>query len=252
MSGAALLITGSSGIAEATALLAAQRGYRIFLASKDGGQCNALCGRIPGAGWHAADLSREQEAESSFQAALTHCGRIDALFNIAGVSGRAFGDGPVHECSAEGWDLTVGNNLRSAFLMCRAAIRYWIAAGTGGAILNTSSVLASAPAPRHFATHAYAASKGALESLTVAMAATYARHGIRVNAVAPGLVRTPMTTRAQSDPDILAFVRSKQPLSDGILEASDIARAALFLLSDEARHITGQILPIDGGWRVTG
>ena len=215
-------------------------------------QCRDLSARIPGSAWLAADLCSEPGAEAAFQAALAHCGRLDALFNIAGISGRGFGDGPVHECTAEGWDTTVGNNLRSTFLICRAAIRHWIAAETGGAILNTSSVLASSPAPRHFATHAYAASKGALESLTLAMAATYAPHRIRVNAVAPGLVRTPMTTRAQSDAEILEYVRAKQPLSGGILEASEIARAALFLLSDESRYVTGQVLAVDGGWSVTG
>ena len=109
---------------------------------------------------------------------------------------------------------------------------------------------AMSPEPEHFATHAYAASKGAVIALTTAMASYYFRHGIRVNAIAPGLVRTPMSARAQGDSALLAFMAGKQSLSGGMLEPDDIADAALFLLSDRARHITGVVLTVDGGWAV--
>ncbi len=177
-------------------------------------------------------------------------GCIDALFNVAGISGRRFGDGPLHECSLEGWQATMDNNARTTFLMSRAVLRRWMRDGTSGAILNMASVLAFSPEPHHFATHAYAASKGAILSLTTAMASYYAPHGIRVNAIAPGLVRTPMTARAQTDEAILRFVADKQPLSSGILEVADVAEAALFLLSERSRHITGTVLTVDGGWSV--
>ncbi len=235
-----LLISGSTGIAAATARLAAERGDVPFLAALE-----------PPAD-HIADLCDERAAAAAAAACLDRHGRIDALFNVAGVSGRRFGDGPVHECSSDGWDLTFSRNLRPAFLLSREVLRHWLAAGVGGTILHMSSASARSPEPQHFATHAYAAAKGALLSLTQSMASYYAPHGIRVNAIAPGLVRTPMSARAQSSSEILQFITHKQPLSKGILDAEDVARAALFLLGEESRHITGEILTIDGGWSVTG
>ena len=111
-------------------------------------------------------------------------------------------------------------------------------------------VLAEAPEPRHFDTHAYAAAKGAVASMTRSMASYYAPHKIRVNAIAPGLVRTPASERGS--PELLEFLSRKQPLTAGLVEPDDVARAALFLLGGEARPITGEVLTIDGGWNVTG
>jgi NAD(P)-dependent dehydrogenase (short-subunit alcohol dehydrogenase family) len=135
--------------------------------------------------------------------------------------------------------------------MSRAVLRHWMERHSGGSILNMASVVAKSPEPKHFATHAYATGKGAVCSLTRALAAYYAPHGIRVNAISPGLVRTPMSLRAQSDPELLQYMESKQPLSRGMMEPEDIARLALFLLSEDSRNITGQIVGIDGGWSVT-
>jgi NAD(P)-dependent dehydrogenase (short-subunit alcohol dehydrogenase family) len=172
------------------------------------------------------------------------------------MSGRRFGDGPVHECTEEGWDVTMETNVKSTFLMCREVLRAMINQtpdenGIRGAILNMASVLVFSPEPQFFATHAYTASKSAIVGLTMAMAARYASDKIRVNAIAPGLTRTPMSGRAQQNPDILEFMRIKQPLSEDLIEADDVARAALFLLSSEARYITGEVLRVDAGWRVS-
>ena len=140
--------------------------------------------------------------------------------------------------------------------MCRETIRYMLEqepdAGTGlrGTILNMASVLAASPEPTFFATHAYAASKGAVIALSRSMAAYYAPHKIRVNAIAPSLVRTPMSRRAQENPEILALMRTKQPLSEDLLDADDVARAALFLLGPDSRMVTGDLLTVDGGWSV--
>ncbi len=187
---------------------------------------------------------------------LERFGRLDAVYNVAGISGRRFGDGPLHECTEEGWDVTLAANLKTTFLVSRAALRYFLKAepapsGIRGTLLNMTSVLAFSPEPRHFAAHAYAASKGAIVSLTKAMAAYYASHQIRVNAIAPGLVRTPMSKRAQENPEILQYMKTKQPLAGGILDAEDVAKASVFLLSDESRHITGEIVTIVGGWHVS-
>lgn len=246
-----LLVTGSSGMAEET-VLAAGETDSVFIAGRDEEQCRALSARVAGSGWFSGDLGDECTAQRAFNACLERFGRLDALFNVAGISGRRFGDGPIHECSLEGWDITMSSNVRSMFLMCRAATAHWLAKEQEGAILNMSSVLAFSPSSEHFATHAYAASKGAIISLTRAMASYYAPHKIRVNAIAPALVRTPMSARAQSDASVLEYVARKQPLSGGMLEASEVARVALFLLGDESRHMTGQVITIDGGWSVSG
>ncbi|MFN8001647.1 MAG: SDR family oxidoreductase [Acidobacteriota bacterium] len=249
------LLTGSTGIAAATARLAAQAGAHVFVVSNDDASCRALAAEVNG-DFFVADLTHSEQVAAAVAACLTKHERIDALFNVVGISGRRFGDGPLHECTEDGWDVTMAVNVKTAFLMSREVLRVMLnqtpnVHGQRGAILQMTSVLAVAPEAKHFATHAYAASKGALISLTKALAAYYASHKIRVNAIAPALTRTPMSQRAQHDPVILDFMREKQPLSENLLDADDVARAALFLLSDDARYITGEILSVDAGWQVS-
>jgi len=250
--GQVLLITGTTGIAEATALRAAQQGDSVFVISRDESHCLDLVARLPDSGYYACDLREEHRVEQALTACLNRFGRVDAVFNVAGISGRKLGDGPLHECTSEGWDVTLDTNVKSMFLVCRGVLRHWLEAGRPGTILNMSSVLAFSPQAQHFATHAYAASKGAVISMSRAMAAYYAPQKIRVNVIAPALVRTPMSARAQSDAGILEFIAHKQPLSAGMLDANDVAGTALFLLGDESRHITGQVVSVDGGWAVSG
>ena len=247
-----LLITGSTGIAEATALKAAEQGDSIFVISRDESHCVDLCERLPESGYYACDLRDESAVGEAVTACVNRFGGVDAVFNVAGISGRRHGDGPLDECTAEGWDVTLDSNVRSMFLVCRGVLRHWLGAGRPGTILNMSSVLAFSPESQHFATHAYAASKGAIISMSLAMAAYYAPHKIRVNVITPGLVRTPMSARAQSDEEVLEFIAHKQPLSGGMLDAGDVAETALFLLGEQSRHITGQVVSVDGGWTVSG
>lgn len=249
------LITGSTGIGAATARLAASEGASVFVVSRDEESLSALAEEI-GCDYHVADLTRAGEVARAIESCIARYNRIDALFNVAGISGRKFGDGPIHECTDEGWDVTIETNLKSMFLVCRAVVRQMLDQPVGenglrGAILNMSSALAVAPEPKFFATHAYATSKSAIIGLTEAMAAYYAPSGIRVNAIAPALTRTPMSARAQKNPDLLEFIRTKQPLSEDLIEAEDVARAAVFLLSDDARNITGEVLSVDAGWKVS-
>lgn len=251
-----LFLTGATGIAAATAELAARAGARVFVASRTPEHGRELAART-GCTFHAADLVEPGAADAAVQACARLHGRIDAVFNVAGISGRRFGDGPVHECSDEGWEATLEANLTSMFRVCRAAVRVLLAQDPGpdglrGSLLNMASVLALSPQSRHFATHAYAASKGAIVSMSRAMAATYAPEKIRVNVIAPALVRTPMSARAQADPAVLELMKTKQPLAGDLIDAEDVARAALFLLGPDSRAVTADVLTVDAGWSVSG
>lgn len=254
------IITGSTGIAAAAIKLAAHESHSVFFVSRDEESCRALAKELRAdgrpCGFYVADLTIPEAVDEAVEACVAQFGRIDALFNVAGISGRRFGDGPIHQCSVEGWQTTFDNNAKTTFLMCRKVLNQMLRQpvaenGSRGAIVNMASVLAASPEAAHFPTHAYAASKGAIISLTRAMAAYYAPHKIRVNAVAPGLVRTPMSARAQNDPAILALMKTKQPLAEDLIEAEDVAQAALFLLGDGARNITGEVLSVDAGWSVS-
>ncbi len=260
LSGRSVVITGATGIAEAAARRFADEGARLFLISRTETHLRELVDALatPGsvAGWATADLADGDAAERAVAQANDALGRIDGLFAVAGGSGRRFGDALVHELTAEGWDQTMALNGRSQVLTIGATLRRMLAQprdadGGRGAILAMSSVLASHPEPVLFPTHAYAAAKGAISTLTRVMAAAYVHEGIRVNAVAPSLTTSRMSARAAGDEATQRFARRRQPLTDGFLPADEIANAALFLLSQEARAITGQVLLVDGGWSVT-
>jgi NAD(P)-dependent dehydrogenase (short-subunit alcohol dehydrogenase family) len=162
------------------------------------------------------------------------------------------GDGPLHEVTDEGLRATLELNLHSIMLSNRAALQQFLADGRGGAILNMGSVLGCSPSPEFFATHAYAAAKAAVVGFTKSAAAYYAPHNIRLNVLAPALVETPMARRAAGDERIQKFIAAKQPLDGGrIGQPEDCDGAAVFLLSDAARFVTGQVLAVDGGWSVS-
>jgi len=258
--GRVCLITGSTGIAAAAALRCATEGGSVFIISRSPDHALELAEHVTEAGgqagWAAADLTQEAEAEAAVEAAIARFGRIDGVCSVVGGSGRTFGDGPIHELTMAGWDRTLELNLRSQALVARAVTRAMLGqtptdVGSRGSIVLVSSVLAAHPVPELFATHAYAAAKGAIVALATTMAATYAGNGIRVNTIAPGLTATPMSARAATDPATSEFVRRKQPLVEGFLTADDVASAAIYLLSDDARAVTGQCLAVDGGWSVT-
>jgi NAD(P)-dependent dehydrogenase (short-subunit alcohol dehydrogenase family) len=142
-------------------------------------------------------------------------------------------------------------NAKGTFLMCREVLGVWTRNNQPGVILNMGSVLARHPQRDYFATVGYAASKGAVEAMSVSAAAYYAPSGIRINVIAPGLVRTPMSARAQANSQITEYMSHKQPLTKGMLSADDVANTACFLLRQDSSPVTGQIITVDGGWSVS-
>jgi NAD(P)-dependent dehydrogenase (short-subunit alcohol dehydrogenase family) len=259
MSDRVCLITGSTGIAAAAARALASEGASVFVVSRTADHAESLAAEVRSAGgtsaWTAADLTDEADAERAATACVERFGRIDGLFAVAGGSGRRFGDGPIHSVTREAWDRTLELNVTTQALACRSVLARMRAqepnaSGTRGSILLMGSVTATSPAPEFFATHAYAAARAATIGLMTTIAAAYLPDRIRVNVVAPGLTDTPMAGRARGDAAIRAYAARKQPLAGELMDPMEVAHAAVFLLSDESRAITGQVINVDGGWSV--
>jgi NAD(P)-dependent dehydrogenase (short-subunit alcohol dehydrogenase family) len=172
-------------------------------------------------------------------------GALKAVVAAHGITGRSIGDGPVAECTDEAWDTILDANLRSTFLVCREAVPRLIEAG-GGAIVTVGSVLGLVGGDEDFDTAAYATSKAGIVGLTRAIAVRYAHDGVRANVIAPGLIETPLSTRAQTDAHIRSRLRELQPLTGDLGRPEEIAQAALYLA--QAEFVTGVVLPVDGGW----
>ena len=237
--GPVALVTGAGGgIGGAVTAAFAAAGHGVLAVDRD------VAG-VPAGEPHVADLLHDDQAAGAVAAALARFGRLDTVVCAHGGSGRALGDGPVDECTEPGWDATLELNLKSVFLVCRHAVPL-LRAGGGGAIVTVASVLGLVGGDRDFATHAYAASKGAVVALTRAMAVQYAAEGIRCNAVCPGLIATPMSARAQADPAIRAQLAELQPLTGDLGRPEDVAEAVLYLAT--APFATGTVLTVDGGW----
>ena len=246
LDGKSAIITGAAtGIGRATALLFARAGARLTLADARGEELARTVAEVRSAGGQAvpviADLARPEDC-AAVVAAAGAGGRLDVVFNNAGVGTMVVG-GTVESISLEHWDLAQNVNVRAIYLLSRAAVPHM--RGAGGAIVNIASVSAfhgSVERP----THAYAASKGAVLALTRAMAASYGRDGIRVNAICPGTIRTRLTA------DIVDRVERSAKEGRGIPlgrvgEPEDIARCALFLASDDASFVSGAAIVADGG-----
>jgi NAD(P)-dependent dehydrogenase (short-subunit alcohol dehydrogenase family) len=190
-----------------------------------------------------ADLARPEDCAAVVAGALGAFGRLDVVLNNAGVGTLVVG-GTVESIALERWDLALEVNVRAMYLVSRAAVPHLRAAG-GGAIVNIASVSAHRGSVER-PTHAYAASKGAVLALTRAMAASYGRDRIRVNAISPGTIRTRLTADIVERAERAAAEGRGIPLGR-VGEPEDIARCALFLASDEASFISGAEIVVDGG-----
>ena len=193
---------------------------------------------------HVADVTREADLAAGVEAAIGTFGALDVAFNVAGVSRGA----PIVDLDEETWDFTVDRVLKGVYLSTKHEARAMRAIGRGGAIVNMSSL--NAHVPMHTGA-AYASAKAGVEMFTKTAALEMARDGIRVNAVLPGLIDTPLTQRRLVN----------KPLMDAWLERipqgrpgrpEEVAAACLFLAGPEASYITGTSLVVDGGWEVTG
>jgi NAD(P)-dependent dehydrogenase (short-subunit alcohol dehydrogenase family) len=248
-----VIIGGTSGLGLSAAKACRDAGARLVVVGRDDEHTAAAEQALgPSGRAIAANAVDPATAPAAVARAVEEFGACHALYHVAGGSGRAMGDGALHEITDEGWRRTLELNLTGLFYSNRAAVRHFREHRTPGVVLNMSSVLAFSPSPQFFATHAYAAAKSAVIGFTKSCAACYAPEGIRFNVIAPGLIETPMSRRAAGDATIRAFVATRQPLEGGrIGKPDDLDAAVVYLLSDASRFVTGQVLSVDGGWTVT-
>jgi NAD(P)-dependent dehydrogenase (short-subunit alcohol dehydrogenase family) len=244
LAGRVILVTGaSSGIGETAARLFAREGAKVVAAARRTERIEALARELCGEGLEASavacDVLEEDSVAASVAFAVKTYGRLDGAFNNAGAGG---GRAPIHQADTAIFDHIMGVNLRGVFLCLKHETAAMLETG-GGAIVNTSSIGGLVGGAQN---SIYAASKWGLAGLTKCAALDYARQGIRVNAIAPGPTRSEMFDRWMVDETAREWMAEQTPMNY-IAHPEDMARAALFLLSDESRWTTGVVLPCEGG-----
>ena len=243
------------GNGRATAIVFAREGAAVMLVDRDGTSAAETKRMIDAVGGESfvleCDVTRADATQQMAAACVQQYGRIDILHNNVGIGTLG---GPV-ELTEEEWDRVVDTNLKSMFLTCKHVLPHMERQGSG-AIINISSM----GAVRFSDTYplaAYSASKGGVNALTRAIAMQYASKGIRANVIMPGLIRTPMAVdepakRYGLDKEQFIRMRDAAVPMKHMGEAWDVANAALFLASEEAKYITGVVLPVDGGLSCKG
>lgn len=238
--GKSALVTGAgSGIGEACARLLAERGANVLVSDIDEAAAERVAKEIGGAAQpQRTDVSDPDACQAMVDAAVAAWGRLDVAVNNAGIGGPS---APTGEYPLDGWHQVLGVHLNGAFYCCRAEIAAMKSTG-GGAIVNMSSILGSTGFQ---ASPAYVSAKHGIVGLTRAAALDHATDGIRINAVGPGFIETPLLTAA--DPDVIAGVAALHPLGR-LGTSSEVAELVAFLASDAASNMTGGYYVADGGY----
>lgn len=256
LAGRAALVLGAGSVAagwgngKAISVLFAREGARVFAVDRDRGAARETVGIVASEGGeaaaHAADVTDSAALEGAVAACLERWGRIDVLVN--NVGGSAPG-GPV-EMDEAVWDRQMDTNLRYVYLSCKHVLPVMERQGAG-AVVNVASVAGMRHIGHDLA--AYAASKAGLIQFTRVTAVRYARRGVRLNTVVPGLMHTPLVEhrlageRGRGDAEALVAARHRQPPMGRMGDAWDVAHAALFLACDESKYVTGTEIVVDGG-----
>lgn len=238
------IVTGASfGIGRATAIAFAARGAKVVVA--DWIENNEVAKTIKNNGGESifvrCDVSRSEDVKRMLDETVKAFGRLDFAVNNAGIEGT---NGPTHECTEENWDKTIGINLKGVWLCMKYEIIEMLKQKTG-AIVNTASV---AGLIGFQGLPAYVASKHAVVGLTKTAALEYAKQGIRVNAVCPGVIKTPMVDRTTgNDKAVEKMYVDMEPVGR-MGKPEEVAEAIIWLCSDASSFVTGHAMAVDGGW----
>lgn len=246
MTGPIAFVTGaSSGIGRAAAEAFVARGYATALVDRDeksGREVEAQLRRSGECRFIDCDVTDDDAVRRAVEQTVAAYGKLDAAFNAAGIDGEA--GKPTADCSMENWNRVLAIDLTGLWYCMRHQIRVMLTSG-GGSIVNCASVAGLVGAPF---VPAYVAAKHGVVGLTKAAALEYARHGIRVNAVCPGMIDTPMSRRGMT-PEITAMLVAESPIGrQG--RAAEVAAMVLALSDSSMSFVTGQAIAVDGGWTV--
>jgi NAD(P)-dependent dehydrogenase (short-subunit alcohol dehydrogenase family) len=241
------IVTGARrGMGAAHAKLLAKSGAKVVVSDISEEDCQKVVEEIKKDGGEAiavkCDVSNKSEADSLVQSAIDKWGKLDILVNNAGICCFK----PFTELSEKDWDLTLDVNLKGEFLCAQAAVRQMIKQKSGS-IINIASIGMGQVGSGIAGLAHYCASKGGVVAMTESMAVELAPFNIRVNAIAPGAIDTPMVAAAKDDPGLLEQTLSLVPMKR-MGKSEEVANLALFLASDASSYITGDVIIIDGGW----
>lgn len=245
----ALVTGGGTGIGRAAALAYAREGATVVLAGRRSAEIEAVAAEIAALGGDAlavpTDVSKEDDIRRLIDTAIDRYGRLDAAFNNAGILGNF---APIVEQTSADFDAVIATNLRGVWLSIKYEIEAFLAGGTGGSIVNTSSWLAKGALA---GSSSYSASKGALDALVRAVAIEYGPKGVRINNINPGIIDTPMARSGWSDDSaFVPFIEHTPAKRAG--QPDDAGDVAVWLSTDEARFVTGQSILVDGGYTIGG
>jgi 2-deoxy-D-gluconate 3-dehydrogenase len=249
LDGQVVIVTGAGrGIGRVIAQDAFRSGAKLAVGSRTTAELDTLAMEIQDAGGecfsHPLDVANVQSIQTFIQAVISHYGRIDILINNAGYNNQA----KLIEYSEEEYDNIMDTNLKSVFFCSQIVAKQMIAQGDGGAIINISSQAGVIGAPMR---GVYSGAKGGVNNLTRTMAAEWAEHGIRVNAVAPTVTRSPLSEQALGEnPDWAETIRTHNLLRRDLAEPEEISAPVIFIASKAASMITGHTLVVDGGWTI--